>query len=49
MSLLNFEKKYWESLENQQKQLVSLYEEIKSNSALPNFFYTENVSRHTRL
>jgi len=32
MSLLEFEKKYWESLDNQRKQLVSLYEEIKSNA-----------------
>ncbi len=34
MSLLKFEKKYWESLDNQHKQLVSLYEEIKSNATL---------------
>jgi len=34
MSLLKFEKKYWESLNNQQKQLVSLYEEIKSNASI---------------
>lgn len=34
MSLLEFEKKYWESLDNQQKQLVSLYEEIKSNASI---------------
>jgi hypothetical protein len=33
MSLLKFEKKYWESLNNQYKQLVSLYEEIKSNKS----------------
>jgi len=34
MSLLEFEKKYWKSLDNQQKQLVSLYEEIKSNASI---------------
>ena len=34
MSLLEFEKKYWESLDNQQKQLVNLYEEIKSNASI---------------
>jgi hypothetical protein len=34
MSLIEFEKKYWESLDNQQKQLVSLYEEIKSNASI---------------
>lgn len=34
MSLLEFEKKYWESLDNQQKQLLSLYEEIKSNDSI---------------
>ena len=34
MSLLEFEKKYWESLDNQQKQLLSLYEEIKSNATI---------------
>ena len=34
MSLLKFEKKYWESLDNQQKQLLSLYEEIKSNASI---------------
>jgi len=34
MSLLEFEKKYWESLDNQQKQLLSLYEEIKSNASI---------------
>ncbi len=34
MSLLEFEKKYWESLDNQQRQLVSLYEEIKSNASI---------------
>lgn len=34
MSLLKFEKKYWESLNNQQKQLVSLYEKIKSNASI---------------
>jgi len=34
MSLLEFEKKYWESLDNQQKQLLSLYEEIKSNTSI---------------
>jgi len=34
MSLLEFEKKYWESLDNQRKQLVSLYEEIKSNASI---------------
>ena len=32
MSLLEFEKKYWESLDNQHEQLVSLYEEIKLNA-----------------
>jgi len=31
MSLLEFEKKYWNSLDNQYDQLVNLYEEIKSN------------------
>lgn len=34
MSLLEFEKKYWESLDNQQKQLKSLYEEIKSYASI---------------
>ena len=34
MSLLELEKKYWESLDNQQKQLVTLYEEIKSNASI---------------
>jgi len=34
MSLLKFEKKYWKSLNNQHKQLVSLYEEIKSNASI---------------
>ena len=34
MSLLKFEKKYWESLDNQRKQLVSLYEKIKSNVSI---------------
>jgi len=34
MSLLEFEKKYWKSLDNQQKQLVNLYEEIKSNASI---------------
>jgi hypothetical protein len=34
MSLLEFEKKYWESLDNQQKQLLSLYEEIKSSATI---------------
>ena len=34
MSLLEFEKKYWESLDNQQEQLLSLYEEIKSNASI---------------
>ena len=34
MSLLEFEKKYWKSLNNQHKQLVSLYEEIKSNASI---------------
>ena len=34
MSLLKFEKKYWESLNNQQKQLVRLYEKIKSNASI---------------
>jgi len=34
MSLLEFEKKYWESLDNQQKQLLSLYEEIKSDASI---------------
>ena len=32
MLLLEFEKKYWESLDNQHEQLVSLYEEIKLNA-----------------
>lgn len=31
MSLLEFERRYWESLDNQYKQLVNLYEEIRSN------------------
>lgn len=34
MSLLEFEKKYWESLDSQYEQLVSLYEEIKLNAAV---------------
>jgi len=34
MSLLEFEKKYWKSLDNEQKRLVSLYEEIKSNASI---------------
>ncbi len=34
MSLLKFEKKYWESLDNQRKQLISLYEKIKSNVSI---------------
>jgi hypothetical protein len=34
MSLIEFEKKYWESLDNQHKQLVSLYEEIKSDASI---------------
>jgi len=34
MSLLKLEKKYWESLNNQQKQLVRLYEEIKSDASI---------------
>lgn len=34
MSLLKFEKKYWESLNNQHKQLVNLYEKIKSNVSI---------------
>ena len=34
MSLMEFEKKYWKSLNNQHKQLVSLYEEIKSNASI---------------
>lgn len=34
MSLLKFEKKYWKSLDNQQKQLVSLYGEIKCNASI---------------
>ena len=34
MSLLKFEKKYWKSLNNQYKQLVSLYEEIKSDASI---------------
>jgi hypothetical protein len=34
MSLLEFEKKYLESLDNQQKQLVILYEKIKSNASV---------------
>jgi len=34
MSLLQFEKKYWESLDNQQKQLVNLYEKIKSSASI---------------
>lgn len=32
MSLLEFEKKYWNSLDNQYKQLVNLYEEIRCNA-----------------
>jgi len=31
MSLLQFEKEYWESLDNQQRQLVNLYNKIKSS------------------
>jgi len=34
MSLLKFEKKYWESLNNQQKQLMRLYEKIKSDASI---------------
>ena len=34
MSLLEFEKKYWKSLNNQHKQLMNLYEEIKSNASI---------------
>ena len=34
MSLLKFEKKYWKSLNNQHKQLVKLYEEIKSDASI---------------
>ena len=34
MSLIEFEKKYWESLDSQHKQLISLYEEIKSNAPI---------------
>ena len=34
MSLLEIEKKYWKSLENQHRQLISLYEEIKSNAPI---------------
>ncbi|GAI25624.1 unnamed protein product, partial [marine sediment metagenome] len=34
MSLLKFEKKYRESLDNQWKQLISLYEKIKSNVSI---------------
>lgn len=34
MSLLKFEKKYLESLDNQWKQLISLYEKIKSNVSI---------------
>jgi hypothetical protein len=32
MTLLELEKKYWESLDNQSKQLVSLYQNIKSST-----------------
>ena len=34
MSLLKFEKKYWKSLNNQHKQLVNLYKEIKSDASI---------------
>ena len=34
MSLMEFEKKFWESLDNQQKQLMNLYEEMKSNASI---------------
>jgi hypothetical protein len=34
MSLLKFEKKYWENLDNQRKQLIILYEKIKSNVSI---------------
>ena len=34
MPLLKFEKKYWKSLNDQHKQLVNLYEEIKSNASI---------------
>lgn len=34
MSLLKFEKKYRKSLDNQWKQLISLYEKIKSNVSI---------------
>lgn len=34
MSLIEFEKKYWGSLDSQHKQLISLYEEIKSNAPI---------------
>ena len=34
MSLIEFEKKYWESLDSLHKQLISLYEEIKSNAPI---------------
>jgi hypothetical protein len=34
MSLLEFEKKYWESLDNQYTQLVHLYGKIKSNASI---------------
>lgn len=34
MSLLGFEKKYWKSLDNQQKELVRLYERIKTDASI---------------
>ncbi len=34
MSLLNFERNYWENLNNQFNQLVNLYDEIRSNVSI---------------
>lgn len=34
VSLLEFERKYWKSLDNQYKQLVNLYEEMKSYASI---------------
>ena len=34
MSLLELEKKYWKSLDNQQKELVRLYERIKADASI---------------
>jgi len=34
MSLLEFEKKYWKSLNNQHKQLMNLYKEIKADASI---------------